>query len=122
MFTLRDMIREWVWETFFPDVRGKHEGTALEGYYNHRVEQETDFWLNNPDQDMRFPIDVVGSTLLEILQEIGFCSSNSDARRMAKQNAIKFDAQVETDLDKSIPEGVWLVSLGKKKQRFIRKR
>ena len=53
--------------------------------------------------------------LPNILKEIGFVSSTSEARRLIEQNALKINEKTVNLIDTVLKDGTYLLKLGKKK-------
>ena len=53
--------------------------------------------------------------LPNLLKHIGFVSSTSEARRLIAQKALKINDNVVNFIDEELPEGIYLLKLGKKK-------
>ena len=67
---------------------------------------------NPEDLDL---VEVNTMPLPNLLKHIGFVSSTSEARRLIAQKALKINDNVVNSIDEELPEGIYLLKLGKKK-------
>ena len=67
----------------------------------------------NPD-DIEL-VEVKAMPLPNLLKHIGFVSSTSEARRLISQKALKINEKTVNSIDEELPNGQYLLKLGKKK-------
>ena len=67
----------------------------------------------NPD-DIEL-VEVKAMPLPNLLKYIGFVSSTSEARRLISQKALKINEKTVNSIDEELPNGQYLLKLGKKK-------
>ena len=60
-------------------------------------------------------IEINAMPLPNLLKEIGFVSSTSEARRLIEQNALKINEKTVNLIDTVLKDGTYLLKLGKKK-------
>ena len=93
------------------------EKSALEGEEHFRKlfqKHET------PDEIKTFKYESAKAKVYELFVESKLCSSNGEAKRLAKQGGLSIDSEVVTDIQKEIkiPEGGLLLKRGKR--QFVR--
>ena len=72
------------------------------------------FQKNKNPEDLDL-VEVNTMPLPNLLKHIGFVSSTSEARRLIAQKALKINDNVVNSIDEELPEGIYLLKLGKKK-------
>ena len=72
------------------------------------------FQKNKNPEDLEL-VEVNTMPLPNLLKHIGFVSSTSEARRLIAQKALKINDNVVNSIDEELPEGIYLLKLGKKK-------
>ena len=72
------------------------------------------FQKNKNPEDLEL-VEVNTMPLPNLLKHIGFVSSTSEARRLIAQKALKINDNVVNFIDEELPEGIYLLKLGKKK-------
>ncbi|AEI15572.1 Tyrosyl-tRNA synthetase [Flexistipes sinusarabici DSM 4947] len=60
-------------------------------------------------------LEVSGESMLEIIRKLNFASSNSDARRLAKQGAVSVNGEKISDIEMSPAAGEYTLKVGKRK-------
>mgnify|MGYP001202824680 FL=1 len=81
-------------------------------------EAKTEFlnvFQKNKNPDKLDLIEINAMPLPNILKEIGFVSSTSEARRLIEQNALKINEKTVNLIDTVLKDGTYLLKLGKKK-------
>ena len=72
------------------------------------------FQKNKNPEDLDL-VEVNTMPLPNLLKHIGFVSSTSEARRLIAQKALKINDNLVNSIDEELPEGIYLLKLGKKK-------
>lgn len=81
-------------------------------------EAKTEFlnvFQKNKNPDKLDLIEINAMPLPNLLKEIGFVSSTSEARRLIEQNALKINEKTVNLIDTVLKDGTYLLKLGKKK-------
>ena len=81
-------------------------------------EAKTEFlnvFQKNKNPDKLDLIEIDAMPLPNLLKEIGFVSSTSEARRLIEQNALKINEKTVNLIDTVLKDGTYLLKLGKKK-------
>ena len=81
-------------------------------------EAKTEFlnvFQKNKNPDKLDLIEINTMPLPNLLKEIGFVSSTSEARRLIEQNALKINEKTVNLIDTVLKDGTYLLKLGKKK-------
>ena len=81
-------------------------------------EAKTEFlnvFQKNKNPDNLDLIEINAMPLPNLLKEIGFVSSTSEARRLIEQNALKINEKTVNLIDTVLKDGTYLLKLGKKK-------
>ena len=81
-------------------------------------EAKTEFlnvFQKNKNPDNLDLIEINAMPLPNLLKEIGFVSSTSEARRLIEQNALKTNEKTVNLIDTVLKDGTYLLKLGKKK-------
>ena len=101
-------------ETRFHDARA---ASAAEEHFQHVVRRK-----EVPDDlpQQRFPLgDGERLGLLVLIEELGFASSRSEARRLVSQGAVKIDGQGVKDPKLYLGAGQYLLQVGKRRFALV---
>lgn len=110
--------KKWLAEDIVGQFHGREAATAARNHFEQRFQERNAF---EPDE-VELEADGEGSLpLFQIVSRIGFAKSNSEARRLAGQRAVKVDGEaVEDPLHRLAAGGEYLVGVGRRRLAKVR--
>lgn len=95
---------------------GAAEAEGAQHFFEQRFQERSSF-----DPELQtIEGDADGTPLFALVVRAGFASSNSEARRLVAQRAVRVDEQVVEDPNLLIPPGDLLLSVGRRRMARIR--
>lgn len=110
--------KKWLAEDIVGQFHGREAATAARNHFEQRFQQRNAF---EPDEVELEADGEGGLPLFQVVSGIGFAKSNSEARRLAGQRAVKVDgAAVEDPLHRLAAGGEYLVGVGRRRLAKVR--
>lgn len=95
---------------------GENEAESAQRFFEQRFQERSS---NDPDI-LDIESDEGGLPLFALIVRAGFAASNSEARRLVAQRAVRIDEQVVEDPNLRVPAGDLLLSVGRRRIARIR--
>jgi tyrosyl-tRNA synthetase len=109
----KDLARELVGR-----FHGRAAGDAAQRYFEERFQKRADF---APEEASVVADGDAGIALFALVAKVGFAASNSEARRLIAQRAVRLDNEVVEDATRTVPVGgEVLLAVGRRRVARVR--